>query len=1561
MKRVIDARSSLPALVRAATCRLSLCTALFLGTSTLAGANTFNVTSAGDGDQQTGNTTTCVEVNASNTPTGFCSLRAAITVGNGITANNVATAHIININVPLITIQNGSFPTMQAEYVLNGNDATIDGNGLSCLELSDSGTENPSASPPIHNGNGANDSTIQNLNIGNCNALAAIVANGHGYHFLNNHIGVGPDGATGVGVPPKMNQGNGIYLSASAAYASQFIDVAGLKSLYDALPAQPVDSIEINKFSVNIATALQNLDPDVITGNVISNNTQDGIELTSENLGGTILTNNFIGTNSTGTVAVPNTGNGISFLGTTFGNLIGPGNVISGNGANGINVSDATVFLPNFIMGNFIGVNGTLGSHVGNTLSGIVVDTSPDTSAGHFNPSQIALIIGPQNVIADNQGTNNALDLDDQNDTQAGIVITGSSTGIKVIGNRIGMNDSAPGVPSSSTLFGNQGDGIIVTTKGNAIGGSSPTDANVIAGNVRHGIVVKAGATSNSILGNSIGVDPNFAGNLGLGNGVDGIHIDNGNSTTVGGPGSTDFNTIAGNGRNGIKIRNGDISSGWSNLSQRNLIYHNATALVPIPGHLGVGIDLDYTEDATDAPHSEITGGSYANFDQASPVICTGPADPGACSGAVAPTSSGGTTSLQWTIATHGPANFRMEFFQIDTADDNTATTMIFLGETTVSTDLTGLPVDSADCNGGRCTSSLTASLGGGYILMTATDITPLTNAAAGTGDWKDQLKCFAGDIGIALLSACPVNNTSEFSAVATIPAAAPSVVTDTPTGVTGVTATLQGTVTANGGDATVSFEYGATTSYGNTIAATPGTVTAAQVGIDVLANISGLTCGQTYHYRADATNSQGTTLGNDVMFTTALCSAIAPTAVTVAASAISGTSATLNGTVTANGQTTTVKFGYGTTIAYSGSGSPANATQNPLSSGASSAPVSLTLTGLNCNTTYHFHVTASNGIGGTIDGGDLTFMTAICSAILPDVTTTAATTITATTATLNGTVDANGAVTSVTFDFGLDSTAYGAPGSPAAATPSTLTSGTVAGAVSLSVTGLTCATQYHFRANAKNSVGEAVNGNDLTFTTGACVQAAPTVTTFAASSVTLNSATFNGVVSANGASTTVKFDYGTSTSYGSNVVAAQSPVSTNGTTVTAGATNLLCSTTYHFRVVGTNSAGPTNGADQSFVTATCPVPTATTNAATALATTGATLNGTVSANGGLGAVTFEYGTGIGYGTTLTATQSPVITNGAAVSVPVTGLTCGTGYHFRVVINNGSAGGTVTGNDQTFTTSACSAAPTATTTAATAITVSGATLNGTVSANGASTVVTFDYGTTTSYTTHTAATQSPVSTNGAAVSLPITGLSCNTQYHFQVRANNGTGGDILGGDQMFTTSACPAGAPTATTTAATAITVSSATLNGTVSANGASTIVTFDYGTTTSYTTHTAATQSPVSTNGAAVSLPVTGLSCGTLYHFQVRANNGTGGDILGGDQMFTTSACPAGAPTATTTAATAITVSGATLNGTVSANGASTIVTFDYGTTTSYRRTPPRRRARSRPTVRRSRCRSPD
>ncbi|MFZ3126609.1 MAG: DUF6701 domain-containing protein [Rhodoferax sp.] len=103
------------------------------------------------------------------------------------------------------------------------------------------------------------------------------------------------------------------------------------------------------------------------------------------------------------------------------------------------------------------------------------------------------------------------------------------------------------------------------------------------------------------------------------------------------------------------------------------------------------------------------------------------------------------------------------------------------------------------------------------------------------------------------------------------------------------------------------------------------------------------------------------------------------------------------------------------------------------------------------------------------------------------------------------------------------------------------------------------------------------------------------------------------------------------------------------------------------------------------------PGPSVTTGAASALMTSGATLNGTVSSNGASTAVTFQYGLTTAYGSTVTATASPLAAGAAntAVTAAVTGLSCGTLYHYRAVGVN--SGGTTNGTDQTFTTSACPA------------------------------------------------------------------------------------------------------------------------------------------------------------------------------------------------------------------------------------------------------------------------------
>jgi parallel beta-helix repeat protein len=198
-----------------------------------------------------------------------------------------------------------------------------------------------------------------------------------------------------------------------------------------------------------------------------------------------------------------------------------------------------------------------------------------------------------------------------------------------------------------------------------------------------------------------------------------------------------------------------------------------------------------------------------------------------------------------------------------------------------------------------------------------------------------------------------------------------------------------------------------------------------------------------------------------------------------------------------------------------------------------------------------------------------------------------------------------------------------------------------------------------------------------------------PSVSTDVATSATSSSATLNGTVNPNGTSTTVTFEYGTSSSYGSTVTATQSPLTgTNSQNVSVGVTGLATGTTYHFRVRGTNSAGTTNGDDQTFTTTSGPpvaAPTVTTGSGSAVTSTSATLNGTVNPNGSTTTYYFEYGTTASYGASTSSTSAGSGTSDVSANATITGLTSETTYHYRVVAMNSS--GTSLGADDSFVTS----------------------------------------------------------------------------------------------------------------------------------------------------------------------------------------------------------------------------------------------------------------------------------
>ena len=97
------------------------------------------------------------------------------------------------------------------------------------------------------------------------------------------------------------------------------------------------------------------------------------------------------------------------------------------------------------------------------------------------------------------------------------------------------------------------------------------------------------------------------------------------------------------------------------------------------------------------------------------------------------------------------------------------------------------------------------------------------------------------------------------------LPIAIPTVVTNASTGVEETNATVHGYLQNDGGEScTVRFQYGTTTIYGtNTTNQTQSSGSAFQH------NVSGLTPGQLYHFRAHANNSAGSDTGDDMMLLT--------------------------------------------------------------------------------------------------------------------------------------------------------------------------------------------------------------------------------------------------------------------------------------------------------------------------------------------------------------------------------------------------------------------------------------------------------------------------------------------------------------------------------------------------------------------------------------------------------------------------------------------------------------------------------------------------------------------
>lgn len=121
------------------------------------------------------------------------------------------------------------------------------------------------------------------------------------------------------------------------------------------------------------------------------------------------------------------------------------------------------------------------------------------------------------------------------------------------------------------------------------------------------------------------------------------------------------------------------------------------------------------------------------------------------------------------------------------------------------------------------------------------------------------------------------------------------------------------------------------------------------------------------------------------------------------------------------------------------------------------------------------------------------------------------------------------------------------------------------------------------------NLIAETTVANNVGYYPVSVVSSAPTVVTFPATDIQPGAATLNSAVNPNGLSTTVYFDYGTSTSYGSTATHGAIGSGTSPVSAPATVTNLDCNTTYYYRVRAQSGSGTALGADDSFTTAACP------------------------------------------------------------------------------------------------------------------------------------------------------------------------------------------------------------------------------------------------------------------------------------------------------------------------------------------------------------------------------------
>jgi hypothetical protein len=455
--------------------------------------------------------------------------------------------------------------------------------------------------------------------------------------------------------------------------------------------------------------------------------------------------------------------------------------------------------------------------------------------------------------------------------------------------------------------------------------------------------------------------------------------------------------------------------------------------------------------------------------------------------------------------------------------------------------------------------------------------------------------------------------------------------------------------------------------------------------------------------------------------------------------------------------------FEYGTSAAYG-----RRTAESAVAAVWGAVKVSTTISGLQHNTPYHWRVVVRTS-NGRFDGVDHEFAIPYD----PEIRGENAKVVLSSSASLGGQVQPGGIETKYWFEYGPTG-AYGRRTEEASAG-----SGDAFEGVSVQIEGLEPGTLYHFRLVATNAHGTTM-GDDSEFETHG---GKPSVDTLPATNIGYTSASLTGSVYGKDVTTNYYFEYGTTTSYGQRTAERKARGEEDAENNVEEVGGLAPGTTYHYRIVATNSYGTSYGADETVSTGT--EPGVETGVATAVGYNNATLGGAIDPHGTEISYYFEYGSSEAYGSrTAESTAGSGMAN-VEETQNVSGLEEGTTYHFRTVAT--SSYGTTYGADRTFSTGL---KPLVQTDAPVMVGPEEATLSGKIDPHGTELAYYFEYGATPEYGMSTAEASAGSGNVDVEAIETIAGLAAGVTYRYRVVAVHGAVKQY-GSEMMFTTTTLP--------------------------------------------------------------------------------------------------------------------------------------------------------------------------